>query len=80
MLLGLGAGMGFMYWHQKGIPPFIGGRGNVKNFFQDLGKRTSVKIELKSTSSEKKAACTPQKFLEETEQLVTVWTKSNFWW
>ena len=55
MLLGLGAGMGFMYWHQKGIPPFIGGRGNVKNFFQDLGKRTSVTIELKSTSSEKKA-------------------------
>jgi len=55
MLLGLGAGMGFMYWHQKGIPPFIGGRGNVKNFFQDLGKRTSVPIELKSTSSEKKA-------------------------
>jgi len=55
MLLGLGAGMGFMYWHQKGIPPFIGGRGNVKNFFQDLGKRTSVEINVKSTSSEKKA-------------------------
>lgn len=58
MLLGLGAGMGFIYWHQKGIPPFIGGRGNVKNFFQDLGKRTSVKIEVKSTSSEKKAEST----------------------
>lgn len=55
MFFGLGAGMGFMYWHQKGIPPFIGGRGNVKNFFQDLGKRTSVTTELKSTSSEKKA-------------------------
>ncbi|UCD73556.1 MAG: BtrH N-terminal domain-containing protein [Candidatus Bathyarchaeota archaeon] len=55
MLFGLGAGMGFMYWHQKGVPPFIGGRGNVKNFFQDLGERTSVKIELKTTSSEKKA-------------------------
>ena len=55
MLLGLGSGMGFIYWHQRGIPPFIGGRGNVKNFFQDLGNRTSVKIEVKSTSSEKKA-------------------------
>ena len=55
MLLGLGAGLGFMYWHQKETPPFIGGRGNVKNFFQDLGNRTSVTIELKSTSSEKKA-------------------------
>ncbi|MBM3210719.1 DUF4872 domain-containing protein [Candidatus Poribacteria bacterium] len=55
MLFGLGAGMGFMYWHQKGIPPFVGGRGNVKEFFQDIGRRTSVKIEEKSTSSEKKA-------------------------
>ena len=55
MLLGLGAGMGFIYWRQKGIPPFIGGRGNVKNFFQDLGKRTSVEINVKPTSSEKKA-------------------------
>ncbi|UCG35974.1 MAG: BtrH N-terminal domain-containing protein [Candidatus Bathyarchaeota archaeon] len=55
MLLGLGAGMGFMYWHQKGMSPFIGGRGNVKNFFQDLGKRTSVTIKVISTSIEKKA-------------------------
>lgn len=55
MLLGLGAGMGFIYWHQKGTSPFIGGRGNVKNFFKDLGKRTGVRIEVKSTSSERKA-------------------------
>lgn len=55
MLLGLGAGMGFIYWHQKGVAPFIGGRANVKNFFQDLGKRISVKIEVKTTTSEKKA-------------------------
>ena len=55
MLLGLGAGMGFIYWSQKGIPPFIGGRANVKTFFQDLGERTSVKIETITTASEKKA-------------------------
>ncbi len=30
MLLGLGSGVGFMYWHQKGIDPFIGGRANVE--------------------------------------------------
>lgn len=54
MLLGLGAGMGFIYWHQKGQPPFIGGRGN-KSFFQDLGKRTGVKIKVNPTSSQKKA-------------------------
>lgn len=62
MILGLGAGMGFMYWQMKGnqklkIPDFvfIGGRGNNKDFFQDLGKITGVKIKEVSTSSEKKA-------------------------
>lgn len=66
MLLGLGAGMGFIYWRMGGgrqVGPksefgdiiFIGGRGNNKNFFQDLGKRTGVKIEVKSTASAKKA-------------------------
>jgi hypothetical protein len=55
MLLGLGAGMNFIYWHMKGTSPFIGGRGNTKNFFQDIGRRTGVGIEVKSTSSEKRA-------------------------
>lgn len=55
MLLGLGAGMDFMYWHQKNAPPFIGARGNNKNFFQDVGKRTGVRIEEKSTTSVTKA-------------------------
>jgi hypothetical protein len=40
MLLGLGAGMGFIYWKMK-VPKFgdyifIGGRGNTKNFFKDI--------------------------------------------
>lgn len=55
MLLGLGAGMGFMYWHQKGAPPFIGARGNNKEFFQDIGRRIGVSIEEITTSSERKA-------------------------
>lgn len=55
MLLGLGAGMGFMYWHQKGTIPFLGGRGNYKNFCQDLEKRTGVKFTEFHSSSEKKA-------------------------
>lgn len=54
MLLGLGSGMGFIYWHSKMTSPFIGGLSN-KNFFQDLSKRTGVKIEEKSTSSINKA-------------------------
>lgn len=55
MLLGLGAGQGFFFWHQKGAWPFIGGRGNVKNFFTDLGSRCGVTIQSKSTGSIKKA-------------------------
>ncbi|HVQ00848.1 MAG TPA: BtrH N-terminal domain-containing protein [Candidatus Thermoplasmatota archaeon] len=62
MILGLGAGMGFIYWQMKGNPKlkipdyvFIGGRGNTKNFFEDVGKRTGVQITECSTSSGKKA-------------------------
>lgn len=58
MILGLGAGMGFMYWQMKfGTSDyvFIGGRGNTKNFFEDLGKRTGVKINQILTTSQKKA-------------------------
>lgn len=58
MILGLGAGMGFIYWKMKmgsSDYVFIGGRGNTKEFFHDLGKRTGAKIEAKSTSSVKKA-------------------------
>jgi len=62
MLLGLGAGMCFIYWHMKmGSTDyvFIGGRGNARDsergFFRDIGERTGVKIELITTSSEKKA-------------------------
>jgi hypothetical protein len=57
VLLGLGAGMGFIYWQMKmdtSSYVFIGGRGN-KNFFSDLAKRTGIKIEEKSTASAKKA-------------------------
>jgi hypothetical protein len=59
MLLGLGAGMGFIYWKMKmpsGDPyVFIGGRGNTKAFFQDLGARTGVGIRSIATSSARKA-------------------------
>jgi len=57
-LLGLGAGMGFIYWKMKmdqGTYVFIGGRGNNKNFFNDLGRRTGVKISTLATASATKA-------------------------
>ena len=55
MLLGLGSGMGFIYWHQKGTLPFLGGRDNNKSFHIDIAKRTGVVIEKKSTTSTAKA-------------------------
>jgi hypothetical protein len=58
MLLGLGAGMGFIYWQMRMGPStsiFVGGRGNAKNFFSDLSKRIGVEIREVTTSSAGKA-------------------------
>lgn len=58
MIFGLGAGMGFIYWKMKlgnEDSVFIGGRGNNKTFFDDLGSRTGVKMKLVTTSNAKKA-------------------------
>jgi hypothetical protein len=44
MLLGLGAGAGFVYWHARGQVPFLGGRGNPKDFARDISRRTGVVI------------------------------------
>ena len=58
MLLGLGAGMGFIYWRTKfgdDDSVFVGGRDNLKNFYQDLGNRTGVAIREKQTASAAKA-------------------------
>lgn len=58
MILGLGAGMGFVYWRMKfgdQDSVFIGGRANLKNFYKDLGRRTCVVIREKQTASALKA-------------------------
>ncbi len=60
MLLGVGAGVGFIYWHQKGAPPFIGGRANVgrpgeEGMEKTAGRRTGVRVESYTTSSARKA-------------------------
>jgi len=71
ILLGLGAGVGFIYWHQKGQVPMLGGRGNNKAFHQALSRRTGIAIEEHRTSSAKTAE---QKLLEllEAGQPVTI--------
>lgn len=60
MLLGIGAGVSFSYWHFKGQPPFLGGRGNVGMAGQEglektAGRRTGVVVEKYRTGSAKKA-------------------------
>jgi hypothetical protein len=56
MLLGLGAGVSFMYWHAKGQPPFIGGRGMPKPSMEEIaGQRTGVEVRTYTTSSARKA-------------------------
>jgi len=58
MLLGLGAGMGFVYWQMKlggETSVFVGGRANLKDFSEDVGRRTGVRIAEMRTGSAKKA-------------------------
>lgn len=58
MLLGLGAGIGFVYWQMKfggETTIFIGGRGNMKNFYRDLAHRTGASIGEMQTASARKA-------------------------
>lgn len=59
-LLGLGAGVGFVYWHQKGQLPMLGGRANVGRSGEEglerlAGRRTGVVVTPHVTSSTRKA-------------------------
>ena len=56
LLLGLGEGVGFMYWHARGQPPFMGGRSSPKPSMEAVaGERTGVKIQIHNTTSPRKA-------------------------
>ena len=56
LLLGLGEGVGFSYWHFKGQPPFLGGRGIPKPSMEEIaGLRTGVAVKLHTTNSPRKA-------------------------
>ena len=58
MLLGLGGGVGFVYWHMKGTEPFIGGRSKGRpgqSFEACAGQRTGAVIQEHVTSSARKA-------------------------
>ncbi|MHA1262947.1 MAG: BtrH N-terminal domain-containing protein [Candidatus Freyarchaeota archaeon] len=58
MLLGLGSGLGLVYWAMKYSVPFIGGRGNAKfyEFEKTVCDRLGIGVKLYRTLSTKKAA------------------------
>lgn len=65
MLLGLGAGVSFSYWHFKGQAPFIGGRGGFKPPMEEVaGQRTGVTIKMQTTTSVRRARETLLEMLE----------------
>jgi hypothetical protein len=75
MLFGLGSGLGFIYWHVKGMAPWFGGRGNVGRPGEDgleidAGRRTGVHIEKHSTGSLRKAEASLLEMLEAGEPVM----------
>jgi hypothetical protein len=56
MLLCLGEGVGYIYWHQKGTEPFIGGRSQPKPSMEEIAaQRTGVVSSSFATTSSRKA-------------------------
>jgi len=60
LLLGLGRGLGFVYFHIGDMDPFYGGRANVARPGEEgleitAGRRTGVGVEAHTTSSARKA-------------------------
>jgi hypothetical protein len=69
MLLGIGSGLSFIYWHMKGMAPIFGGRGNVGRPGEEgleitAGRRTGVRVEKHHTNSIRKAEKTLIALLE----------------
>ncbi|MEL7435388.1 MAG: BtrH N-terminal domain-containing protein [Chloroflexota bacterium] len=65
MLFGLGEGTGYIYWHQKGQAPIIGGRSNPNPSVEELAaQRTGVQITPHTTTSVRKAEATLLNLLE----------------
>ncbi len=60
MLLGMGSGVGFVYWHASGADPFLGGRANVGRSGEEglekaIARSCGAKLFTLKTSSNKKA-------------------------
>ena len=72
MLLGLGRGLGFVYFHIKGTDPFYGGRANVarpgeEGLEKTAGRRTGVAVRSHATASARTAQAALRGLLEANE-------------
>ncbi|WP_166658914.1 BtrH N-terminal domain-containing protein [Kribbella sp. VKM Ac-2571] len=69
LLLGLGSGLGFVYFHFKGTDPFYGGRANhasprAEGLEKTAGRRTGVAVASHATSSARVAQAELRQLLE----------------
>ena len=75
LLLGLGRGIGFVYFHIKGTDPFYGGRANVarpgeEGLEKSAGRRTGVAVQSHATSSARTAQAALRALLEAGEPVL----------
>jgi hypothetical protein len=75
LLLGLGRGLGFVYFHFKGADPFYGGRANVarpgeEGLEKTAGRRTGVAVASHATSSARAAQAALRELLEAGEPVL----------
>jgi hypothetical protein len=75
LLLGLGRGLGFVYFHIKGTDPFYGGRANVarpgeEGLEKTAGRRTGVAVYSHATSSTRTAQAALRELLEADEPVL----------
>jgi Butirosin biosynthesis protein H, N-terminal len=86
MLLGLGRGLGFVYFHIGGSDPFYGDRANhasptEEGMEKTAGRRTGVAVEAHATSSARKAENALRVLLERREPVLVyvdmVWLRMS---
>ncbi|MBI4722942.1 MAG: BtrH N-terminal domain-containing protein [Candidatus Stahlbacteria bacterium] len=72
LLLGIGGGVGFVYWYMKQMPaPFIGTRyGKKSNFLATICNRLGIGVEVYETSSSKKGYEELKKLLRLNEPVI----------
>jgi uncharacterized protein DUF4872/butirosin biosynthesis protein H-like len=75
LLLGLGRGLGFVYFHIKGTDPFYGGRANVarpgeEGLEKTVGRRTGVTVKSHATASARTAQGALRELLEAGEPVM----------